>query len=208
MKRILSALALTAMAAGANAALTFSGGTAQTIAGYDPTGGTAPQTFGLRGATIAAPNAGTLTATFLGFEAIDTDNYTFSLASGTLVNKTAIPNVTSIFGPVNAAGNLSFTFTDTTTSGSVSNGQQGAGVLSYVILGSGTVAAFTPYTMGNAYDLVLGFNDGLQVDGDYDDLVVGLRLSPIPEPESYALMLAGLGAIGFMARRRQRRNGA
>jgi len=29
----------------------------------------------------------------------------------------------------------------------------------------------------------------------------------VPEPEVYALMLAGLGAIGFAARRRNRRSG-
>ena len=32
-----------------------------------------------------------------------------------------------------------------------------------------------------------------------------LQTAPIPEPETYALMLAGLAAVGFAARRRQRR---
>jgi hypothetical protein len=58
--------------------------------------------------------------------------------------------------------------------------------------------------LGGAYDLIIGFNDGLRVDADYDDMVVGLKVVAIPEPETYALLLAGLSAVGFIARRRQR----
>jgi len=35
-------------------------------------------------------------------------------------------------------------------------------------------------------------------------LVYNLGVPPIPEPETYALMLAGLGAVGFMAKRRRK----
>ncbi|MDE2365958.1 MAG: PEP-CTERM sorting domain-containing protein, partial [Betaproteobacteria bacterium] len=32
----------------------------------------------------------------------------------------------------------------------------------------------------------------------------GVAIAPIPEPEAYAMMMAGLGLIGFMARRRKK----
>ena len=36
------------------------------------------------------------------------------------------------------------------------------------------------------------------------ETIAAIRLAPIPEPETYALMLAGLAALGFLARRRKR----
>jgi len=208
MKQLFSALALATLAASAGAQVTFSGGADTLISGiYNPSGTTAPQTGGRRNSLLSSTAAGTLTATFLGFEALDTDNFTFSVANGTLNNKTAVADVTSIFGPV-AAGALTFTFADLFTGTAVSNGGGGGGAgmfTSYLVLGTGTGAAFVPYTKGGLYDVVLGFNDGMQVDGDFDDLIVGLKVAAVPEPETYTLLLAGLGVIGFMARRRQRR---
>lgn len=57
--------------------------------------------------------------------------------------------------------------------------------------------------VARSHDVVVGFNDGMQVVGDFDDLIVGLRVAAVPEPESYALLLAGLGAVGFIARRQR-----
>lgn len=45
---------------------------------------------------------------------------------------------------------------------------------------------------------VLGNCSGIGVTGN-----VGATLAPVPEPETYALMFAGLGVVGFMARRRK-----
>jgi hypothetical protein len=210
MKKLLTVFALGTLAASAGAQVTFSGGTDQAISGvFDPSGTilTTPPvpTGGKRDATIST-TAGLLTVTFLGYEALDTDTL-FKLGFGTLNNKTATPDVSSLSALVPAAA-FDFTFMDTFTGAAVGNGGAGGGAGlfdSYMVLGTGTGASFVPYTKGGLYDLVIGFNDALQVDGDYDDSVVGLRVAAVPEPESYALMLAGLAAIGFIARRRPRR---
>jgi hypothetical protein len=53
------------------------------------------------------------------------------------------------------------------------------------------------------FDYLITFNDNY-ADADYNDMVVGVKaVQAIPEPETYALMLAGLGVVGFMARRRR-----
>ena len=202
MKKMMTMLALAALTASAGAQVTFTGGTNQTsLVAYNPNGlaGTLVNPGGKENATINT-TAGTLTATFLGFEALDTDTFTFNLASGTLNNKGA-PNAT-IFGNV-GAGMLNFTFADVFSGTSVGNTGGVGDFTSYAVLGSFVGAVFTPFTLGGAYDLILGFNDGLRVDADFDDMVIGLKVNAVPEPETYALMRAGLAAVGFIARRRQ-----
>jgi hypothetical protein len=209
MKKIFLSVALATAALAANAQLSFVDGTNMpVINGFNPGGGAPVAMGGKIDSTISTGSGGILTATYLGFEAIDTNTFSFNFGSGTLTNNLS-PIGSSISGPV-AAGNLNFTFRDVTTGTTVGNGGNGgAGSLfgQYAILGSfaGNLAsgAFTPYTAGGLYTFVLGFNDGLPVDADFDDMVVGINLSPVPEPETYALFLAGLGAVGFIARRRR-----
>lgn len=205
MKQLLSALALATLATSAGAQVTYSGGTDRpALAAYNPNGAAAAlaPTGGKEDALINT-TAGILTATFLGFEALDDDTFTFNMgAFGTLSNKGALN--ASISGSV-LAGALNFSFADLFQGTTVVNGgNPGSDFTSYAVLGTFAGAVFTPATLGGAYDLILGFNDGLRVDADYDDMVIGLKVAAIPEPETYALLLAGLGAVGFIARRRQR----
>ena len=202
MKRILSALALAVTALGAHAQLTFSGGTDVTSIPFNLLGMTTAS--GIDNALITSATAGTLSGTFLGYSADDTNTFTFAMGNGTITNKTSVAGSTMISG-FTGAGPLTFTFADLTQGQSVGNGGNDSSPYdSYVVLGTFSGSTFTPYTDGGLYTFVLGFNDGLRVDSDYNDLVVGLNQAPIPEPETYALLLAGICAVGFVARRRRK----
>lgn len=66
-----------------------------------------------------------------------------------------------------------------------------------------TSLSFSPLDPADDYKLVIS---GVKAAGD-SAYGGNLTVTPIPEPEIYAMMAAGLGLMGFVARRRQR-NGA
>jgi hypothetical protein len=47
------------------------------------------------------------------------------------------------------------------------------------------------------------FNDAAG-DRDYDDMGVKITVTAVPEPETYGMMLLGLGLVGTIARRRSK----
>ncbi len=201
MKRLISTFALLAVSLGANAQLTYSGGSVISFAGFGNPGGLPTQTMGVENGLVSSSIAGSLTATFLGASAIDLNRFSFAMG-GSLLNTQFIGSTTI---PMNVGvGALPFSFSDLFTGTSVANGGPVTTYTDYVVLGtSGSGGSFTPFTDGGLYQIILGFNDGLRVDADYNDMVIGLNVSAVPEPETYALLLAGLGAIGFIARRRK-----
>ncbi len=68
----------------------------------------------------------------------------------------------------------------------------------FTATGVNTFLSFTTYT-GTLNNLTQA-----QLAVDVKQVRIG-EVAPIPEPETYALMMAGLGAIGFMARRRKQK---
>jgi PEP-CTERM motif len=74
--------------------------------------------------------------------------------------------------------------------------------------GSGTESGLLTLTGGTNYKMYFGaigaglpgYTSSMNLDN-----VSLTAVTPVPEPEGYAMLMAGLGVLGFMARRRQQR---
>lgn len=58
------------------------------------------------------------------------------------------------------------------------------------------------FTLGGEITLAFGVVDVGDYNGSSALLVDNVRIAPVPEPETWAMLLAGLGLIGLLARRR------
>ena len=134
------------------------------------------------------------TSTATGFATVSFDDVmnkvSVQMSFAGLANSSAFGHIhccTAVAGSGNAGVNLSFNPLPAATSGSYSD--------TFTLASGAFRALFTGVSAGNAYV-------NIHTPGTYGAGEIRGFLAPIPEPETYALMLAGLGAVAWAARRR------
>jgi hypothetical protein len=197
MKKVLLGLMMALTVGSAQAALTIVNQSNVNFSGYDgqPATITGIFTSGQWGA-LSASVAGTFSATYLGNESGYTnaffafDGGVISLVETNDLGKTVSTDVN--------AGIIPFAFIDSVGS-FFFNGSNQTPVLGFAIMDGRTTEQY------GSFDYIIGFNDSFKSDADYDDFVIGVNFvaAAVPEPETYALMLVGLGIVGFTARSRK-----
>ena len=129
------------------------------------------------------------------------DDYLFTMAPGSVDTVASTISLGNLFGINNLQARL---YSGTVTTTGVPTGLLEAWSTAIQITGtgySGTMAVINPITLGaGSYVLeirgdVVGTNGGSYAGT--------LNISPVPEPQEWALLLAGLGLIGFVATRRR-----
>jgi len=158
---------------------------------------------GAANAISIQPNFVSATVTQVG--SIYDYQYTVNAFSSTPINQFALPsfsdaNITNITSPTGwtEVTSPSTQFSGTTNAlvwTTLSNAVSPSGSLS----GFGFTSTYAP--VKGPYSV--GFTDGSNFLGDPPIPGSPLTLAAVPEPESYAMILAGLGLMGFVARRKQ-----
>jgi hypothetical protein len=135
------------------------------------------------GDTFAANNSGNVFG----------DNFTFSVGGTSNVNLDAI--ISSISGNANTGLDITGLALYGRDNNLISSGtMMKSGAIDVWTLSSGNLAA------GDYYIKVSG-NMVADAGASFGGAV---SLAPVPEPETYGMMLGGLGVLGFLARRRRK----
>jgi hypothetical protein len=137
------------------------------------------------------------------------DTFTFTFGAGTASSGYSVSTLNFNLGP-------GFNFNSLITGMSLwnTNGSGTATTLtgndSWVadatsVLGSNNLAFGNVSTLPGTYYLKVSGKVGAAADGYfYSGSISSSTVSPVPEPETYAMLLAGLGLMGAIARRRNK----
>ena len=120
------------------------------------------------------------------------DSFSFSLGAASTLVTTAVSNESST---LDLTGATVFLYQGAVGSGSFVSG--------FGFDSSSITASITPLAAGLYYYLVSATVGSGAVAGSYTFTSQALPVTVVPEPETYALMLAGLAAMGFMLKRRR-----
>jgi PEP-CTERM motif len=145
----------------------------------------------LQGATLQSANPGNLTFSLVGFEA--GFNNAFTSAGQRLDNRLGNFSLlgTSFSFASFASGAVEFSFLSNGSGTPFSNGSNSTGVI----------------MSNNGQEALLLFNDTGH-DRDFDDMVIRVSVSAVPEPETFAMLIGGLGLLAAAVRRKMRKPNA